>query len=547
MTQARIGRRMVDVQWTVLDRAIAAISPARGIARWQQRAMMAVNGVGGGYEGGRRDKRATRNWRPFGGSADADTLPDLPDLRARARDLARNVPIATGAVATTVTNVGELRLQSQINGKALGLTDEQADAMELEQETEFALFCESADFTRVQHLGELGSLAHRSTLESGDCFLLRRYRLDAGDVYGTKVQLVEADRVSNPNRAPDYAVLPESNGNLLIAGVELDKDGVRQAFHISNRHPGDFRMQPTKWERVSARAAGKQTVIHLFDRLRADQTRGVPYLAPVIEHIKMLGRYTDAEVMAAVVNGMFTVAIETATAESAGPVIGETGPGVEANEVKLGYGAVLELAPGEEAKALNPGRPNPEFDPFVSSLLRQIGVALELPYELLIKHFTASYSASRAALEMAWQFFSARRAWLARRYYQAVYEWMMDEAVAIGRLNRPGYFEDAILRQAYLGAEWIGPNRPSLNPLQEAQADALDMANGVKTGEDVCAERTGGQIEKKTAQLGKEQKLRVANGLPPRAAPGTASAPADQKSGDQQADGAVPPAKKGAA
>jgi capsid protein len=64
---------------------------------------------------------------------------------------------------------------------------------------------------------------------------------------------------------------------------------------------------------------------------------------------------------------------------------------------------------------VNPARPNPEFDAFVMSILRQIGVGLEIPYEILIKHFTASYSASRAALETAWQFFRRRRTWLARR------------------------------------------------------------------------------------------------------------------------------------
>jgi hypothetical protein len=46
----------------------------------------------------------------------------------------------------------------------------------------------------------------------------------------------------------------------------------------------------------------------------------------------------------------------------------------------------------------NPGRPNAQFDPFVTAIVRQIGVALELPYEILIKHFTSTYSAARAAI-----------------------------------------------------------------------------------------------------------------------------------------------------
>ena len=89
----------------------------------------------------------------------------------------------------------------------------------------------------------------------------------------------------------------------------------------------------------------------------------------------------------------------------------------------------------------------------------------------------------------------------------------MEEAIASGRLDRPGFFEDPIIREAWLGAEWIGPSRASLNPYQEAQADALDITTGVKTREQVCMERTGGEVEKKISQLGKEKMLREAAGL----------------------------------
>ena len=41
----------------------------------------------------------------------------------------------------------------------------------------------------------------------------------------------------------------------------------------------------------------------------------MPLLAPIIETLKQLGRYTDAELMAAVVSGMYTVFIETQAPE----------------------------------------------------------------------------------------------------------------------------------------------------------------------------------------------------------------------------------------
>ena len=49
----------------------------------------------------------------------------------------------------------------------------------------------------------------------------------------------------------------------------------------------------------------------IFESERAEQYRGVPYLAPVIESLKQLTRYSEAEIMAAVINGFFTVFITT--------------------------------------------------------------------------------------------------------------------------------------------------------------------------------------------------------------------------------------------
>jgi lambda family phage portal protein len=536
MTQVRIGRRQVDVKWTLLDRAIASISPAKGMERWQNRCVMALNGVGG-YDSGRRDRRSTRRWRPAEASADADTLQDLPDLRGRARDLARNAPIATGALATRKTCVvgPGLRLIASVDHETLGVTEEEADRLEREQEKEFALFWKSCDLSMVQHGDELAALAYGSQSESGDAFIIRRYRERPGEVYGTKLQLIEADRVCNPHR--------QSDGDKISGGVEFDTDGAPVAYYVTDKHPGGLRAGALKWERVPARDdQGRQLVIHLFDRLRPELSRGVPWLAPVIEHIKQITTYTDAEVTSAVVQSMYTVFIESKLDDNENPIAGETDSALEDNEIKLGAASVIGLNPGEEAKFPNPSRPNPQFDPFMQSILRQIGVALEIPMELLIKHFTASYSASKAALQIAWIGFIKERQAFARRLYQAAYEWMMEEAVAMGRLNRPGFFADPRIRMAYCAAEWRGPPAPSLNPYQEAQADDLDVKNGFKTGEQVCAERTGGEIEKKISQRGREAQLMKVAGLSPEQESKAAPQDVDENLGNDAED-----EKKGAA
>lgn len=538
----RVGRQEVTVRETLVDRVVGYFNPSAGVERLRSRFMLEAASVGGGYTGGKRDRRPTRNWRPPEGSGNADTLPDLPDLRARSRDLARNMPIATGAVATVTTNVvGEgLTVAPAIDRKVLGLTDEAAEEWESAAAKEWSLWCRCADFTRAQTFEEMQALAFRSALESGDVFALRRYRQDAGEVYGTKVHLVEADRVSNPARAADKEGM--------IGGVVFDGDGVATGYSIANRHPGDTMMSKgamMTWQTAPARdEEGRPLVIHLFERLRPDLARGVPFLAPVIEALKVLGNYSESEATAALVASMFTVFVKSELGEDEQPIAGETVAGTK-DELKLGPGAILDLAPGEDVQFASSNRPNSGFDAFVTAIFRQIGVALEIPYEILIKHFTASYSASRAALETAWQFFRRRRAWLAQRFCQPCYEWMLYEAVAAGRLTAPGFFTDPLIMAAWCRAIWRGPARISLDQAKDATADDLNLRNKLISREQVIQERFGGSFEATVAQLAEEERALDAAGLKPQpvAAPAAPAGPAP--GGAAGGEDAAPPSSGG--
>lgn len=529
-----------EIKVNALDRLIGWASPAAGMARLRQRVLWNLAATQGGYHGGRRDRRQTRGWRPKDDSANAATLLDLPHLRTRARDLIRNMPIATGAVATVTTHVvGDgVRLNPTIDHEALGLAPVAAQAWNDAARREFALFCRTADWTRTQSFDELQGLIFRAALESGDVFLLRRFRRDPGDVYGLKVQVIEADRVENPNRRFD--------SEDQAGGIEHDANGLPVAVHIANHHPGALLATATSWARVPIRdQRGDPQVLHLFDKLRPDQARGVPYLAPVIESLHQLGTYSDAEVRAAVLSAFLALFVTKPDGDDdVNPIVGSTatadGVADVAKELALPEGgALVSLLPGEKVEAPSPGRPNDRFDPFVQAMLRQIGVALELPYELLIKHFTASYSASRAALELAWAYFRRRRVWLVRHVNQPVYEWVIDEAVASGRLAAPGYFRDPATRAAYLKAEWIGQPRSSIDPLKEANADAKDIESRVKTRAQVVAERTGGDWRDKHEQLMREaEAAREAgfNTLPAPAAPaGPGAAAPDEEEDDDDA------------
>ena len=258
------------------------------------------------------------------------------------------------------------------------------------------------------------------------------------------------------------------------------------------------------------------------NRERIEQRRGVPFLAPVIESLKQLGRYTDAELVAAVVSGMFTVFIEKADAsneDAIGSMIPEEVQ-VDAEDettIELAPGAVFDLNEGEKAHDMNPGRPNANFNGFVEAICQQIGASLEIPYELLVKRFNASYTASKGALEEAWKMFNMYRDWLATDFCQPVYEEWLTEAVAKGRIKAPGFFTDAVIRKAYCTAKWNGPAKGMLDPVKEVTAAEKRVQNGFSTRSDETMQMTGSGYYSNVEQLKHEEKelrevRKIANG-----------------------------------
>jgi lambda family phage portal protein len=298
----RMGTRRILIEENLVDRAIRFFDPARANQRATARLSAAA---AGGYVGASTARRQTLSWTAQKGDADAVILYDLPTLRERSRDLLRNAPLATGAVNTVVTNVvgTGLKVKSQIDRDVLKLTEEAADAWEAQTEREWRLFFDSpeCDLARTLRGADQQELVLRQVMENGDVFVLMPTLARPGSPYGLKLQLVEGDRVCNRDGSKDSPTL--------AGGVERDRNGAPVAYHILNQHPGSsfFRTGERTWTVVPAFGkTGRRNVIHLFKMLRPGQSRGVPYLAPVIEPLKQLDRYTEAEIMAAVVSGMFT-------------------------------------------------------------------------------------------------------------------------------------------------------------------------------------------------------------------------------------------------
>lgn len=440
-------------------------------------------------------------------------------------------PIATAALKRQRTNVvgNGLRLKSTINRELLGMTPEAAEALQKRIEAEFALWAErkdSCDATGINDFYGLQQLAMLAWPMSGDCFcLFRRYESTPMQPYSLRLHLIEADRVRTPTENGGITMLTTTgtaeNGNAIYDGVEVDSNGRIVAYHIANTYPFQDTLVPAKFARVEAygKETGLPNILHIMDSERCEQYRGVPYLAQVMEPLLQMRRYTEAEIMAAIVQSFFTAFVKTNAdtteipfPETASADVQEVSK--DPTDYEMGPGNTVVMEPGEDVTFGSPTHPNTGFDTFMRAMCEQVGAALEIPADLLIMAFNSSYSASRAALLEAWKAFRMRREWLTKNFCRPVFEVWMTEAVARGRIIAPGFLTDPLIRQAYLQSEWIGPSQGQLDPTKEVQAAQMAVENGFSTREAEAIRLNGSEFAANVDKLKSEnERLRKANGV----------------------------------
>ena len=310
------------------------------------------------------------------------------------------------------------------------------------------------------------SLAFITQLIDGECFVLLPLKESNNDFFELKIKLIDSAR----------CVTPYSSNVDAKNGVELNAAGEVVAYWFINNK---LTLQPKRVQVTGKN--GRKNVLVLMEKERIGQRRGVPLLAPVIEMLSQITKFTNAELMNAVVSSMFSVFITSDL--NANPIsdLFQEKQSEKENNYSLGSGTIMELEPGQDVKFAEPTRPNTQFDNFLFSMCKQLGAALEIPVEVLLSNFNASYSASKASLEEVWKMYLMRRSWIVANFCQPIFEEWLDEAVAKGYIKLKGYFDNPLIRKAYQQAEWYGETQSQLDPYKEVKAAELRIATGIST------------------------------------------------------------------
>lgn len=513
------------------ERVTSLFRPEKGMSMYRERlaeekreqmraiaeAAKTASASGYFYNGASKTKNSLIGWITGGGSAEDDIDLQGSVLRIRSRDLYTGGGLGRGAPSTMVTNVvgWGIRPRPKIDKALLGMSDEAAEEWQKNTLREFEMWAKTpmCDAARQNTFWELQELAFRSELMSGDVFALFGQKPNARNPYQLVIRLIEADRVSTPESTGESEAQNTDGGGRIVDGVEINKNGEVVKYHIATYHPlQDETPEEITWEHIDAygKDTGLPNVLHLMTVERPEQHRGIPFVSAMIVQVKQLDRYLDAELAASIVAAMLTVFITNDGSDDDGyDSINDSIPEDEkvtdsSMKVELGHGNIYEMPPGKHIEKVGDNRAPTAFDSFVQQVITMIGSSMEIPYEVLMHRYDRNYTASRSAILDFWKVVRRYRQHFIEQFNQPIYEQWLAEAVALGRVEAPGFFDDPAVRDAWCGCQWIGTSQGHVQPVQEAQAAQIRMNTGISTGEQEAMEYNGGDYMENLAQRGRE-------------------------------------------
>ena len=499
---------MVDILDKNGNKMIAAPSKASMIA--------GGNGLTGSTPYDSADNYSARmgDWQPFLWSPDGEINIWRDRIVSRSRDIVRNDGWASGAITRTKDNaIGSMfRPISKPDYRALQqyTGNKKFDSVWAAEysaalDANYRMWAEDVNHycDSQMHLtmGQMFGLAFRHKMIDGDALATMLWlpeRVGRGrGRYCTTVQILDPDRLSNPQNQYD--------NQTWRGGVQVDHLGAATGYWIRRAHLGDWfnAADAMVWDSIPRFTGdGRPLVVHDFESDRAGQHRGgVGILNPVLQKLKMLYTYDNAELDQAIINSIFGAYIKSPfDPELVQSALGSNDiPAYQSmrsefhnkKNIALGGARVPHLFPGEDFVTVKAEHPSANFGDFQKTFLRAIAQSCGLSEMQLSGNWAdATYSSARGALEEAWKTLHRRRHDFAVGFAQPIYACFAEESFEIDGLPLPSGAPDFVeCRHAYSAAKWMGPARGVIDKTKETQGAGISVSLGLSTLEEEAAEQ----------------------------------------------------------
>lgn len=439
-------------------------------------------------------------WQPYLWSPDSELNIYRDRIVSRMRDLVRNDGWAAGTVTRLLDKVvgGEFhpvpkpdfRALAQMSGNS-AFDATWAGEYGAALKANYRMWANGSgrycDAQRLMIGPQLYRVGYRHKLIDGDAIAVLHYledRVGPGRArYATAVQLIDPDRLSNPQKMFDTMELR--------GGVEVDGFSAAVAYHIQRAHQGDWwaAADSLKWDRIPRETEwGRPIVVHDFEHERAGAHRGgTGVLSPVLTRLKMLFKYDGAELDSALINAIFGAYVESPfdssmVSDALGDGVGSYQEGRaefhDQRKIMMGNARLSTLYPGEKFVFAKSERPNANFPLFEKAVLRNAAAAAGVEAPSVTNDFSdLNYSSYRGALIEFHKTTTRRRFDFAMGFCQPIYGAFVEESHEVDDLPMPSGYVPAFIdaRDAYARARWMGPGMGWLDPVDEAAAAILRM------------------------------------------------------------------------
>jgi lambda family phage portal protein len=411
----------------------------------------------------------------------------------RANDIAANNAHGASLIdSITINTVGTgLWPQSKPNWKRLGITEAQAQEIAETMEWEFDQWSREADAsapsaeTATCNFYGLQFQNIWSMLVNGEFINLPLMLDDPSRRYSLALQTVDPVRLRTP-----MALLGAKD---VRDGIRLGKNGQPTGYLMADPEDGKLytSLDLRNFREIRPRAGHRPTVIHRFHKKTPEQVRGNSILAPAMKFFRDINDYLDFELVGSIIAASFPVFIEKSPNTDPESEYTEDPTGADQTRYQEVSPGVMYGNAGEKPNILANPRPAGSFGIFVETILRAVGAAAGMPYEIIAKDFSkTNYSSARAALEEAWRVFGMYQDWLVNYFCQVIWEMVWEEAWLRGRIKLPAGSPDFYSAKAeWTAATWIVPERTNLDPVKEIVAAVMAKNNNMGTDADFAAKR----------------------------------------------------------
>ena len=429
-------------------------------------------------------------------SPDSELKPDLVLMRNRARALARDDVYVKRYLTLLKTNVvGEKGMTLQVKARNI---DNSLDVIGNQIiEDAWAQFSLKGNCTSDgrQSWIDLQKYVMEATARDGEAFV--QVVRNSNFIHGITFHPLEADLIDEMKNEKS------KNGNEIRLGIEVDQYQRPVAYWVKKRHPGDLDFASITVNH-SVRIPAKN-IIHVYDPLRAGQTRGEPWMAPAIAQLKMLNAHREAELvasrMAASKMGFFT---------------SDNGEDTPADDYDNGVpiidaepGTFHQLPNGVDFKPFDPTHPATAFAEFQKGVLRGISSALNVSYASLSNDLEGtSYSSIRQGALEERDAYKMMQQFLLEHFVVPAYSAWLMHVMEFGYIPLPAsrfpkFFTASHFRAR--GWQWVDPQK-------EVNAAVTAMHNGIMSMQDVSGQY-GRDIEETFSQWQRDKEMADQFGL----------------------------------